>query len=81
MSFILAMMAGMIIGGAAVAYRLSRRWQQQVKEAEQNLQEIAEQHQQEVAAARGMKQKAADLQFQLNQARNELRALQHKPED
>ncbi|MCD8523375.1 MAG: hypothetical protein LRY66_03930 [Saccharospirillaceae bacterium] len=81
MSFILVMMAGMIIGGAVVAYRLSKRWQQQVKDAEKSLQAIAEQHEQEAAASRELKQKVADLQFQLNQARNELRALQQKPQD
>ncbi|MBU2038817.1 MULTISPECIES: hypothetical protein [Oceanospirillaceae] len=78
MGLIFAIMAGMIIGGALVAYRLSKRWQQQVKDAEKSLQEIADQHQQEVAAARELKQKVADLQFQLNEARNEVRALQDK---
>lgn len=78
MGLIFAIMAGMIIGGAVVAWRLSQRWQQQVKETEKSLQEIADQHQQEVAAACELKQKVADLQFQLNQARNEVRALQDK---
>lgn len=76
MSIIFAVLAGFIMGGGLVGWQLSRRWQQQVQEAEQSLQAIADQHQQEVQAGKALKQQVADLQFQLNQARNEVRALQ-----
>ncbi|QQD20674.1 hypothetical protein [Venatoribacter cucullus] len=76
MSIIFAVLAGFIMGGGLVGWQLSRRWQQQVREAEQSLQAIADQHQQEVQAGKALKQQVADLQFQLNQARNEVRALQ-----
>lgn len=76
MSIIFAVLAGFIMGGGLVGWQLSRRWQQQVREAEQSLQDIANQHQQEIQAGKALKQQVADLQFQLNQARNELRALQ-----
>lgn len=75
MGIILAILAGAIIGGGIVGYSLSKRWQEQVQQAEKALQEIAEQHKAETANGRELKQKVADLQFQLNQARNELRAL------
>lgn len=76
MSIIFAVLAGFIMGGGLVGWQLSRRWQQQVREAEQSLQDIADQHQQEMQAGKALKQQVADLQFQLNQVRNEIRALQ-----
>lgn len=76
MSIIFAVLAGFIMGAGLVGWQLSRRWQQQVREAEQSLQDIADQHQQEIKAGKALKQQVADLQFQLNQARNEIRALQ-----
>ena len=76
MSIIFAVLAGFIMGAGLVGWQLSRRWQQQVREAEQSLQDIADQHQQEIKASKALKQQVADLQFQLNQARNEIRALQ-----
>src|SRR5690606_907544 len=65
MSIIFAVLAGFIMGGGLVGWQLSRRWQQQVREAEQSLQAIADQHQQEVQAGKALKQQVADLQFQL----------------
>ncbi|WP_430461643.1 hypothetical protein ACQUQU_02350 [Thalassolituus sp. LLYu03] len=75
MGIIFVILAGMILGGGIVGFVLSRRWQAQVAQAEQALKAIAEQHHAEVANSRELKQKVADLQFQLNQARNEVRAL------
>lgn len=79
MSMVFAVLAGVLLGGGLVGWQLSRRWQQQVRDAEQSLQAIAEQHEQEVQTGKALKQQVADLQFQLNQARNEIRALQ-KPD-
>ena len=75
MGVIFAILAGMILGGALVGYSLTRRWQAQVEQAENALKDIAAQHAAERDAGRELKQKVADLQFQLNQARNEIRAL------
>lgn len=79
MSMVFAVLAGFLLGGGLVGWQLSQRWQQQVREAEQSLQAIAAQHEQEVQAGKALKQQVADLQFQLNQSRNEIRALQ-KPD-
>lgn len=76
MSIILAILAGAIIGGGFVAWQLSQRWRQQVLEAQQTLEDIAARHEQEVQASKQLQQQVADLQFQLNQARNDLRAAQ-----
>ena len=75
MGVIFAILAGMILGGGLVGYSLTRRWQAQVEQAENALKDIAAQHAAERDAGRELKQKVADLQFQLNQARNEIRAL------
>lgn len=76
MPFIFAAIAGFLIGAGVIALVLRRRWQLQVAQAEQSLQEIAAQFQTEQAASRALKQEMAGLKFQLNQAQNDLRAAQ-----
>ena len=74
MNVIFALLAGIAIGGGLVGWWLSKRWLNQVQEAERNLADIAEQHKQTSQTNRELKQKVADLQFQLNQAHNDLRS-------
>ncbi|MAK91952.1 MAG: hypothetical protein CMI13_12045 [Oleibacter sp.] len=74
MPFVFAALAGFIIGGGVVGYILSQRWKAQVQEAEQALNEIAEQHRKEQQESSALKQELAGIKFELNQTRNELRA-------
>lgn len=74
MAIVFAILAGVILGAGIAGYWLSQRWQAQVREAEKALQEIARQHQQESDNSRALKQQVADLTYQLNQAKNELRS-------
>lgn len=75
MAIVFAILAGVIVGAGMTGYWLSRRWQTQVREAEQALQEIARQHRDEQDNSRQLQQQLADVKFRLNQAQNELRAL------
>ena len=77
MIIVFAVLAGIIVGAGSAGYLLSRRWQNQIEQAKSDMQAIADQHQQEAQTAKEMKQKVADLQFQLTQANNELRALRN----
>ena len=74
MNVILALLSGVVIGGGLAGWLLSKRWLGQVRQAEISLQEIAAQHKDTSQANRELKQKVADLQYQLNQAQNELRS-------
>ncbi|MFY9179610.1 MAG: hypothetical protein WAO12_07520 [Venatoribacter sp.] len=78
MPFIFAAFAGFIMGAALVALVLSRRWKQQVVEAEKNLAEIASFHQQEVAQSKALKQQVAELKFKLTRAENDLKHYQQQ---
>ena len=75
---VFAVLAGIIIGGGCVGYTLSKRWHQQVKEAEQTLADAIEQHQQEQTVAKELKQQVADLTYQLNEAKKDLNAMRGK---
>jgi uncharacterized protein HemX len=79
MLIVLALLAGFIIGGGGVGFWLSRRWQQQVKDAETSLTELLSQHQQEQEAAKTLRQQAADLSYQLNEANKTIRYLENCP--
>jgi len=81
MAFIFAVLAGFIIGGGTVGYVLSQRWKTQVHEAEAALQEVAELHKTEQQQNKNLSQELAGLKFELNQARNELRALKGNKDD
>lgn len=78
MPFFVAAFAGFAIGAGVIGWWLNARWQQQVQEAKQSLEEIAAQHKEESQQNRALKQQVADLQFQLSRAQNDLRAQQQK---
>ncbi|ASP40725.1 hypothetical protein CHH28_19525 [Bacterioplanes sanyensis] len=74
----LAFLAGMAIGGGIVGYVLSRRWQQQVQEAELSLQQIADQHHALEQQKQSDRQRIADLEYQLGEAQKDLRAARSR---
>ena len=74
MAFVFALLAGFIMGGGAVGDVLTQRWKAQVRDAEIALTEIAERHQHEEEQSKALKQELAGVKFELNQARNALRA-------
>ncbi|GGY38612.1 hypothetical protein GCM10011297_09740 [Bacterioplanes sanyensis] len=76
MILVLALLAGLIIGGGIVGYVLSQRWQQQVQEAERSLQDIADQYQALEQQKKDDRQRIADLEYQLGEAKKDLRAAQ-----
>lgn len=76
MPFFVAAFAGFAIGAGVIGWWLNARWQQQVQEAKQSLEEIAAQHKEESQQNRALKQQVADLQFQLSRAQNDLHAQQ-----
>lgn len=76
MPFIFAAIAGFIIGAGAIGWWLNTRWQQQVQEANVSLQEIADQHQEQIKQSHTLKQQVADLEYQLKRAQNDLQAQQ-----
>ena len=79
MVLVLALLAGLIIGGGIVGYVLSQRWQQQVQEAERSLQDIADQYQALEQQKKDDRQRIADLEYQLGEAKKDLRAAQARP--
>jgi|AACY02.6.fsa_nt_gi hypothetical protein len=79
MIIVLALLAGLIIGGGLVGYMLSQRWRQQVQQAEQSLQGIAEQYKALEQQKAQDKQRIADLEYQLGEAQKDLRAAQSRP--
>ncbi|WP_419812948.1 hypothetical protein [Bacterioplanoides sp.] len=72
MAIVFAILAGMIIGGGLVGWQLSQRWKSQVESAKADMQQVLAQHQQEQEAAQDLKQKVADLEYQLNEANKDL---------
>lgn len=72
MTLVFAILAGIIIGGGVVGWQLSKRWKAQVDGAKADMQQVLEQHQQEQEASRELKQKVADLEYQLNEANKDL---------
>ena len=62
----------MVIGGGIVGLQLNKRWKSQVESAQADMQQVLEQHQQEQQASQELKQKVADLEYQLNEAKKDL---------
>lgn len=78
MALVFAIIAGMVIGGGIVGYHLSRRWSQEVETAKTDLGQMLEQHQQEAEQSKELKQRVADLEYQLNEARKDLNFYRNK---
>ena len=78
MPVIFAALAGFAIGAGVVGWWLHSKWQAQVKEANESLQEIANQHKDQSKQNRELKQQVADLQYQLTRALNNLQSYQNK---
>lgn len=74
MAFILAALGGIVLGGGLAGWILSSRWQQQVAEVKTALTELAEKHQEEQLQNKNLKQKVADLNYQLGEAKKDLAA-------
>ncbi len=74
MAFILAALGGIVLGGGLAGWILSSRWQQQVAEVKTALTELAEKHQEEQLQNKDLKQKVADLNYQLGEAKKDLAA-------
>lgn len=72
MALVFAILAGMVIGGGIVGLQLNKRWKSQVESAQADMQQVLEQHQQEQQASQELKQKVADLEYQLNEAKKDL---------
>ncbi|WP_369857127.1 hypothetical protein [Candidatus Thalassolituus haligoni] len=81
MLIVFALISGLIIGGGSVGIWLSRRWQQQIKDAETSLTELVSQHQQEQQAGKELRQQAADLSYQLNEASKTIRYLESRQDN
>lgn len=74
MALILLMLTSFIMGASGVAWWLNRRWRTEVEQAQQTLTEVLEQHRQEQAEAKALRQQVADLRFQLTRCENDLKA-------
>jgi outer membrane murein-binding lipoprotein Lpp len=74
MAFVLAALGGIVLGGGLAAMVLSKRWTAQVEEVKTALSELAEKHQQEQQDNKELKQKVADLNYQLGEAKKDLAA-------
>jgi len=78
---IAALLAGFLLGGAAAAALLSKRWKQQIADAEDSFREITEQHKREQEQAKALQQEVADLTWKLNEANKTARYLQSRLDD
>ncbi|MBE0482697.1 MAG: hypothetical protein IBX52_04265 [Bacterioplanes sp.] len=74
MALIVLMLTSFIIGASGVAWWLNRRWQNEVAQAQQTLADALQQHQQEQAESKALRQQVADLRFQLTRCENDLKA-------
>ena len=78
MALVFAVLAGMVIGGGIVGFQLSRRWKNEVETAKADMQQVLEQHQQELEQTKDLKQKVADLEYQLGSAQKDLNYYRNK---
>lgn len=76
MAFLLAILGGVVFGGATAAYSLSTRWKAQTEEVKEALNELASKHAEEQQENQDLKQKVADLSYQLKEAQKDLAASQ-----
>ncbi len=76
MAFILAALGGIVLGGGLAGWILSSRWQQQVVQVKAALNELADKHKEEQQQSQDLKQKVADLNYQLGEAKKDLAARQ-----
>ena len=76
MAFVLAVLGGVVLGGGWAGWILSSRWQQQVVQVKEALNELASKHQEEQQDNKELKQKVADLNYQLGEAKKSLAARQ-----
>lgn len=74
MAFILAALGGIVLGGGLAAWVLSNRWNQQVEEVKDALNELAGKHQEEQQQNKALKQELADTRYQLGEAKKDLAA-------
>ncbi len=74
MAFILAALGGVVLGGGLAALILSKRWKEQVEEVKSALKDLADKHQEEQQQNKDLKQKLADTNYQLGEAKKDLAA-------
>lgn len=74
MAFILAALGGIVLGGGLAGLILSKRWKEQVEQVKVALNELADKHQAEQQQNKDLKQKVADLNYQLGEAKKDLAA-------
>lgn len=74
MAFILAALGGIVLGGGLAGWILSKRWKEQVEQVKIALNELADKHQTEQQQNKDLKQKVADLNYQLGEAKKDLAA-------
>mgnify|MGYP001205509275 FL=1 len=74
MAFILAALGGIVLGGGLAGWILSKRWKEQVEQVKVALNELADKHQDEQQQNKDLKQKVADLNYQLGEAKKDLAA-------
>ncbi len=65
-------LSSFVLGGAVTAFFLKQRWSAAAAEVEQAMKDTAEQHQAVITENRELKQKVADLDYQLNSLRKDL---------
>jgi uncharacterized protein HemX len=74
MAFMLAALGGIVLGGGLAGWILSKRWKEQVEQVKAALNELADKHQDEQQQNKDLKQKIADLNYQLGEAKKDLAA-------
>lgn len=74
MAFVVAALGGIVLGGGLVALILSKRWTVQVEEVKVALSDLADKHKEEQLQNKDLKQKVADLNYQLGEAKKDLAA-------
>ena len=76
MAFILAALGGVVLGGGLAGWILSKRWKEQVEDVKSALNDLADKHQEEQQQNKDLKQKLADANYQLGEAKKDLAAKQ-----
>ncbi len=72
MILIAIVLSSFVLGAAGTAFYLRQRWSAAAAEVEQAMKDTAEQHQAVQTENRDLKQKIADLEYQLNSVRKDL---------
>lgn len=78
MIFITLLLSGLVLGGGLTGWWLTRRWKEEVTNATSALEDIAHQHKISKSENQQLRQQAADLTYQLNEAQKTIRHLESR---